>query len=121
LIVLVSVVHPAAATDTAILCWPGLMLRNSIGVTLPVSTPSIQTFAPSGNEVTTTSVTVIRRNGLPAGRAGEKKPSQDEEDDNTEPERNVVQFNILAVMRNPWTAVLPEADPTVKPEWQFVA
>jgi hypothetical protein len=53
--VLVSVFQPAAATDTVIVCSPGLMPCTSIGVTLPVSTPSIDTLAPSGNEVMTTS------------------------------------------------------------------
>src|SRR5260370_6255705 len=47
----VSVFHPEFGMETTTMCAPTATLI-FIGVTLPVSTPSTETFAPEGNEVT---------------------------------------------------------------------
>jgi hypothetical protein len=47
----VSGFHPEFGMETTTVCVPTATLT-VIGVTLPVSTPSTETFAPTGNEVT---------------------------------------------------------------------
>src|SRR5437899_9965790 len=47
----VSEFHPEFGMETTTVCAPTATLT-LMGVTLPVSTPSTETFAPEGNEVT---------------------------------------------------------------------
>lgn len=47
----VSGFHPELGTDTTTMCSP-IETLSDIGVTFPVSTPSIATFAPDGYDVT---------------------------------------------------------------------